>query len=238
MVFIFCFTVHLAKATSSHGLCDVEVSKIHPLFFYCLLSVLSTGVFLVYLRGSFVFSLLIVYLAVFLHSLDLYKYFTPLGNLLLGFWSSLKSSLCQSYCLLCQHDVSVQRHPQFFYFYFFWFLSFSAAASSSFHFPVVLLYEASYLCLHSISSHSPPSPFPIPSPLLAHLYEDSEDWVLGLLQLHHVAQLERTFSITARGLFLPSQSHMEIWILCSLPVDFYKTWRWSKWSFQMTVSWF
>lgn len=85
LVFIFCFTVHLAKATSSHGLCDVEVSKIHPLFFYCLLSVLSTGVFLVYLRGSFVFSLLIVYLAVFLHSLDLYKYFTPLGNLLLGF---------------------------------------------------------------------------------------------------------------------------------------------------------
>lgn len=59
LVFTFCFTVHLAKATSSHGLCDMEVSKIHPLFFYCLLSVLSTGVFLVYLRWSFVFSLLI-----------------------------------------------------------------------------------------------------------------------------------------------------------------------------------
>lgn len=34
LVFIFCFTVHLAKATSSHGLCDVEVSEIHPFFFF------------------------------------------------------------------------------------------------------------------------------------------------------------------------------------------------------------
>lgn len=93
---------------------------------------------------------------------------------------------------------------------FVWSLKFQCCAGSGFPFPMVLLYVADNLRFHSISSHALPSPLSFLSPPLAFLHVGSEDGELGLLQLHHILPLEIPFSLTTRGLFLPSPSQKEI----------------------------